>query len=936
MADYGNYTTYHFDDVDEMSDYESTGAPPPPPPDDDYAAKKAAMVDEVPHDLEAADAAAANSEYDKLNTTMGTSPDVYDDDDVGEDGSVEIPPTKVVEDMMRREQEAAVEKGGNKVVFLSAILCILLSLVIILGAGFGTGAFKKEPANNIEANAVTVDGYTPNTIPGEEEDEEPTVVTPEDMGAEDTVLDPIQQEEQENFDERPSETTTPPAVESSRGQDMREYLGTVAMGGPNTFSDLSSPESLALQWLVLEDPLQLDATNEDHKFQITQRYALVSLWYNSDFTWANETNWLNGDECTWHGISCITLVADFADGAAADGGNSSSSVSKNTGSSVQVVTRINLEGNNVQGRIPADLALLSFITSLNLADNVIEGALPDTLTQFSTLEELYLDRNLLSQDLSSYDFTPLAATLTLLDLSSNSFFGNLPPSLWKLARLELLVIDNNGFTGPLSDDVGQLTALTRLTAGGNKLTGELPATALSQLGSLQVVWLFKNQFTGPLPAVWADSLLVLDVYDNDMDGTIPVEITELNNLQQLVLGANKFEGPIPDEIGDNMRQLTVLNLEDNLFTGPAMPQSLGQLGNLTVARLGNNPRMEPDFLPQYVFSQWLQLEELRLPGLKLRGDLNNFNWRNLQSLRTVDLSNNFLRSFPLDITFCNELEELNLSDNIAMGGNLPENMDALMNLKQLLLANAGLMGNLTASLGSLRNLEFLDLTNNTLIGGLPNLGGMTNAQELKFGTNFFTGEIPESVGQLSRLQVLDLSVNFLRGELPESISNLESLVVLKLGDNANEEPFSGLTGELPSSFSKLLNLVRLELFSNRFTGVLPPAWGALNKLQLLDVEFNPLSGNVPVEYQGMTMLQEIYLSSTDIEGSVPAEVCALAPQIFMVDCDLQCSCCSSCQGEPSQPAEVVPTEPADVEETVAPSEGEETDAPGGRRRRRTA
>ena len=124
MADYGNYTTYHFDDVDEMSDYESTGAPPPPPPDDEYGMSNKKAVDEVPRDLENA-GDANHSEYEKLNQTMATSPEY--DDEVPEDGSVEIPPTKVVEDMMRREQEAQTEKGGKKVVLFSAILCILLS-----------------------------------------------------------------------------------------------------------------------------------------------------------------------------------------------------------------------------------------------------------------------------------------------------------------------------------------------------------------------------------------------------------------------------------------------------------------------------------------------------------------------------------------------------------------------------------------------------------------------------------------------------------------------------------------------------------------------------------------------------------------------------------------------------------------------------------------
>ena len=191
----------------------------------------------------------------------------------------------------------------------------------------------------------------------------------------------------------------------------------------------------------------------------------------------------------------------------------------------------------------------------------------------------------------------------------------------------------------------------------------------------------------------------------------------------------------------------------------------------------------------------------------------------------------------------------------------------------------------------------MDLTNNTLLGNLPEFDGLTNAQEIKLGTNFFTGEIPESVGQLRRLQVLDLSVNFLRGAVPDSVGNAESLVILKLGDNANEQPLSGFEGQLPASLGDLKNLAQLELFSNRFTGILPPEWGQLDKLQTLDVEFNPISGTVPVEYAGMTSLREFYLSNTGIEGAVPEEVCADTLQFFVVDCDVVCTCCSRCEEE---------------------------------------
>lgn len=875
MADYGNYTTYHFDDVDEMSDYESTGAPPPPPPDHEYGAKNKRAVDGVPRDLENNTGAASNqsSEYDKLNQTMATSPDY--DDEVPEDGSVEIPPTKVVEDMVRREQQAQTDKGGKKVVFMSAILCILLSLAIILGAGFGTGTFggNQNGAVAQEDSIVGEDseGYQPNTVPGDQ---------PSEGG-----------DEGEDFQgqERPTnDNTNGSAPDTTRGQAMRDYLTSLSLAGSDAFANLASPESLALQWLVLEDPLQLDAGKEEDQFQISQRYALMTLWYNSDFTWANETNWLQGHECDWYGISCISLISPSQAG--------SSEVSKSANSAMQVVTRINLEGNNVQGKIPADLGLLTFVTSLNLADNVIEGTLPPSLTKMVSLEELLLDRNLMVEDLSTYDFSSLAPSLQLLDLSDNGFVGMLPASLFSLTSLELLVLDNNAFTGAISSSVGQLSKLTRFTVGGNQLSDTLP-TALSSLPDLEVIWLFKNQLSGPLLAEWASSLIVLDVYDNQLTGNIPSQLTELPNLQQLVLGGNRFNGAIPDEFGQFMPQLTVLNIEACELEGPPIPDSFARLGNLTVLRVGNNPDMDSIEIPAFVFEEWRQLQELRLPGLGLTGDLNQQQWRNLRRLRVIDLSNNNFTNFPQDIGVCRNLEELNLSDNSNLGGNIPDSIDDLRNLKNLLVANSGLFGNITDSIGNLVSLEYLDVTNNTLVGTLPDLSGLSRVQELKMGTNFFDGEIPESIGQLGRLQVLDLSMNFLKGEIPRTVANLQSLVILKLGDNANERPFSGFSGTLPSTLSRLNNLARLEVYNNRFTGALPSEWGALNKLQLLDIEFNAISGTIPTEWGGMTSLQELYTSNTDLEGAVPDSVCVPTLQFFVVDCDVSCSCCSRCEGQ---------------------------------------
>jgi len=239
------------------------------------------------------------------------------------------------------------------------------------------------------------------------------------------------------------------------------------------------------------------------------------------------------------------------------------------------------------------------------------------------------------------------------------------------------------------------------------LSGALP-TELAALENLEVLWLFKNQFSGPLLQAWGSSLLVLDVYENQLTGRIPGNpLSNVQSLQQLVLGKNQFSGPIPNAVGA-LSELTVLNVEDNALTGD-FPSTLGALGNLVTLRLGNNPGLGGE-IPALLFDQLTSLEEMRMSGLALTGDLNAQDWGNLLSLRVVDFSNNNFEGFPVNITVCENLEELNLSNNPSLGGNIPEAIDELANLKVLMVASSGLIGNLTDAVGNLPALGTLILS----------------------------------------------------------------------------------------------------------------------------------------------------------------------------------------------------------------------------------
>jgi hypothetical protein len=47
---------------------------------------------------------------------------------------------------------------------------------------------------------------------------------------------------------------------------------------PTNGTDSATTEERALQWLIEEDPLNLNASDQ---FQLQQRYALLTLWYQT-------------------------------------------------------------------------------------------------------------------------------------------------------------------------------------------------------------------------------------------------------------------------------------------------------------------------------------------------------------------------------------------------------------------------------------------------------------------------------------------------------------------------------------------------------------------------------------------------------------------------------------------------------------------------------
>lgn len=96
------------------------------------------------------------------------------------------------------------------------------------------------------------------------------------------------------------------------------------------------------------------------------------------------------------------------------------------------------------------------------------------------------------------EYNKILEYLTVIDLSSNSFVGEIPSSIGSLTELHLLNLSNNAIAGSIPSSLGNLTNLEALDLSGNELTGKIPPE-LTKLTSLAFFNVSDNRLSGPIP-----------------------------------------------------------------------------------------------------------------------------------------------------------------------------------------------------------------------------------------------------------------------------------------------------------------------------------------------------------------------------------------------------------------------------------------------------
>ena len=320
----------------------------------------------------------------------------------------------------------------------------------------------------------------------------------------------------------------------------------------------------------------------------------------------------------------------------------------------------------------------------------------------------------------------------------------------------------------------------------------------------------------------------------------------------LELPNNNLQGSLPEEISD-LSELQVLMIRENRGLSGPLPLSMTGMSSMTHLYTVYTQVCAPD---DAAIQEWLD---------------------GLTKVQIYDCPDD--RDRPVLMEFYNATNGPNWTSSNNWGSDKPLHEWAgvttnhLGRVTRLTLHQRNLNGTIPESFGNLTELRQLYLYDNDLKGPLPtSMGNLTELWIATLGGNEFTGPLPDGLGNLTNLERLELQNNQLTGPLPASLGNLKKLEVLYLHRQVDADGNGGLTGSIPASMGSMTSLQDLALDRNNLSGSIPAELGNLSNLRRLAANRNQLTGAIPAELGSLSNLSVIGLARNQLSGALPTSL----------------------------------------------------------------
>mmetsp|Transcript_24781 Transcript_24781/g.37768 ORF Transcript_24781/g.37768 Transcript_24781/m.37768 type:complete len:867 (-) Transcript_24781:60-2660(-) len=298
-------------------------------------------------------------------------------------------------------------------------------------------------------------------------------------------------------DDKPTPTptvspTASPVAPPMTKQEIQLFLSSVVPDEGIAFSDSTSPQSRALDWVYLDmlsrSGSSTTATSTTRQinpppqqFHMLQRYVLAVLYYSTNGDgWDNPLGFLSDDpECEW-GVSdgYIPTWYGYMDG----------SLPNPPCNDESNLIALSIGSNDLLGTIPKELALLTDLKFLALVDNPLSSTIPTELAQLTDLQVIRIVNCQQVTGQIPTEFGELRL-LDYLDLAWNDLSGTIPTEFGQLTTLSGLWINANPrLGGQVPEQLGLMRSAETISISGTALTGIVPDPVCNiRQGRVQIV-----------------------------------------------------------------------------------------------------------------------------------------------------------------------------------------------------------------------------------------------------------------------------------------------------------------------------------------------------------------------------------------------------------------------------------------------------------------
>ncbi|KAK1434730.1 hypothetical protein QVD17_00480 [Tagetes erecta] len=520
------------------------------------------------------------------------------------------------------------------------------------------------------------------------------------------------------------------------------------------------------------------------------------------------------------------------------------------------ITRINLAYKDINGTVPSFICDLKNITHIDLNYNYITGEFPKALYNCTSLQYLDLSLNFFVGRLPD-DISRLSPELRYLNLYNNNFTGDIPVNISRLSKLSSLQLSHNSFNGSFPVEIGYLSNLEELNLAQNDFIPTRLPRIFTRLRKLRKFYMAEANLIGEMPGNLSGmaALELLDLSQNQINGSIPSDLFMLKSLTQVYLYQNNLTGGIPDSI--EALNMKIIDLSENKLTGN-IPDGFGKLMRLTNLTLMYNQLSGE--IPRGI-GRLRSLHDIRIFDNKLSGPLPP-DFGRYSELKIFEASRNkFTGNLPENLCYRRKLIGLSVV-MIGLSGEIPKSLENCSSLKSFRVFGNKFSGAIPDGLWKVPMLETMMISSNFFSGELPQELG-PKLSRLEICNNRFSGQIPTGVSSWTSLKVFKASYNLLDGAVPQELTALANLATLMLDGNQ-------LRGALPATIVSWSSLNTLNLSRNQLTGQIPVGLGFLEVLTVLDLSRNNLSGQIPSQLGARLVLLD--LSSNDLTGIIPSQL----------------------------------------------------------------